>query len=67
MLNTLFNIFTLLLPPFFASTFAGMAIGDPDERHLYELIIIECLFAVMSALCLHALFEGTKALEDMSC
>ena len=56
MQNTLFNIFTLVLPPFFASSFGS--IGEREGGYWY---------AAICALCVHALFEGAKGMEDVSC
>ena len=56
MQNTLFNIFTLVLPPFFASSFGTIGVREGEYG-----------YAIMCALCLHALFEGAKAMEDVSC
>jgi hypothetical protein len=64
-LNAFFNIFTLILPPLFASTFAGMTLGSNLEKgREYGK---EYVFAILISLVLHALFEGVKALEDVSC
>jgi hypothetical protein len=63
-LNVLFEICAIILPPFFASSFAvytdSKGLGGGAEIHLGYTII----FAVLFALCLHVLYQGVKTLED---
>ena len=51
------RIFTVILPPFYAPTFAQLAFD-------LNSIGMGLLFALITPLCLTALFESTQALED---
>jgi hypothetical protein len=51
------RIFTVILPPFYAPTFAQLAF----DLHSLSMGI---LFAVITPLCLTALYESTQAIED---
>ncbi|KAL3773233.1 hypothetical protein ACHAW5_008154 [Stephanodiscus triporus] len=65
-LNVLFEICAITLPPFFASSFpvytVSKGLGGGAKIHLEYTII----FAVLFALCLHVLYQGVKTLEDLS-
>lgn len=56
-LRSFARLFTTLLPPFFAPTFAELAINVGS-------MAIGITFAVITALCLNALLEGVEILED---
>jgi hypothetical protein len=56
-LRSFARIFTTLLPPVFTPTFARLAVN-------VNSIAIGVIFAVITALCLNALFEGVEILED---
>merc|ERR1711957_723822 len=56
-LRSFARLFTTLLPPFFAPTFAQLAIN-------MDALWIAIVFAVFASLCLNALFSGVEILED---
>lgn len=56
-LRTFSRIFTIILPPFFAPMYAKLAVKE-------QSLAVGIFCAVITALCLHALFEGTEILED---
>ncbi len=56
-LRSFARLFTTLLPPFFAPTFAELAINVGS-------LAIGITFALITALCLNALLEGVEILED---
>lgn len=58
-LRTFSRIFTIILPPFFAPMYAKLAVKE-------QSLAVGIFCAVITALCLHALFEGTEILEDVS-
>eukprot|EP00581_Thalassiosira_minuscula_P032869 CAMPEP_0183763698 /NCGR_PEP_ID=MMETSP0739-20130205/9867_1 /TAXON_ID=385413 /ORGANISM="Thalassiosira miniscula, Strain CCMP1093" /LENGTH=557 /DNA_ID=CAMNT_0026002157 /DNA_START=130 /DNA_END=1803 /DNA_ORIENTATION=+ len=56
-LRSFARLFTTLLPPFFAPTYAQLSIN-------LNSLAIGVIFAVITALCLNALLEGVEILED---
>ncbi|KAL7554960.1 hypothetical protein ACHAWF_018539 [Thalassiosira exigua] len=56
-LRSFARLFTTLLPPFFAPTYAQLALN-------VDSLAIGIVFAVVTAFCLNALLEGVEILED---
>ena len=56
-LRSFARLFTTLLPPFFAPTFAELAIN-------VDSLTVAIMFAVIVSLCLNALLKGVEILED---
>jgi len=56
-LRSFARLFTTLLPPFFAPTYAQLAIN-------VNSLAIGIVFATVTSLCLNALLEGVEVLED---
>eukprot|EP00581_Thalassiosira_minuscula_P003909 CAMPEP_0183746502 /NCGR_PEP_ID=MMETSP0737-20130205/66789_1 /TAXON_ID=385413 /ORGANISM="Thalassiosira miniscula, Strain CCMP1093" /LENGTH=684 /DNA_ID=CAMNT_0025982199 /DNA_START=158 /DNA_END=2211 /DNA_ORIENTATION=+ len=56
-LRSFARLFTTLLPPFFAPTYAQLSLN-------LNSLAIGVIFAVITALCLNALLEGVEILED---
>ncbi len=63
-LNVLFEIFTIALPPFFAFSFAVFTVSGGIKGGTDHNLEMTIIFGVFAALFLHVLYQGVKTLED---
>lgn len=66
-LNVLFEICTITLPPFFASSFAVFTVSGGIKGGTDHNLKMTIIFAVFAALNLHVFYQGVKTLEDCEC